>query len=78
MFYPVIGGGISTQDYNFSIWNRWGEKLFETDQFGEGWNGSVNRGEYYVEAEAYIWKVVYRETDSGDKRELKGHVILVR
>jgi len=78
LFYPVIGGGISTQDYNFSIWNRWGEKLFETDQFGEGWNGSVNRGEYYVEAEAYIWKVVYRETDSGDKRELKGHVILVR
>ncbi len=78
LFYPVIGGGISTQDFSFSIWDRWGEKLFETDQIGVGWNGSVNRGSYYVEAEAYIWRVVYREIDSGEKRELKGHVILVR
>ncbi len=33
---------------------------------------------YYAEAEAYIWRVVYREIDSGEKRELRGHVILVR
>ncbi len=78
LFYPVIGGGISTQDFHFSVWDRWGEKLFETNQIGEGWNGSVNRGSYYAEAEAYIWRVVYREIDSGEKRELRGHVILVR
>lgn len=78
LFYPVIGGGISTVDFSFSVWNRWGEKIFETDQIGEGWNGSVNQGGYYVQVDAYVWRVVYRELDSGDKRELTGHVMVLR
>ncbi|MEM8523932.1 MAG: PKD domain-containing protein [Bacteroidota bacterium] len=35
------GTGVLTgvTDFNFSIWNRWGEKIFETDDPKESWNG---------------------------------------
>lgn len=78
LFMPVIGGGVAAEDYLFTIWNRWGEKVFETDRIGEGWNGSVNRGEYYVQIDAYVWVVEYREIDTGNIRQKRGSVTLIR
>lgn len=78
LFMPVIGGGVASEDYLFSVWNRWGEKIFETDRIGEGWNGSLNGGEYYVQIDAYVWMVEYRELDSGNIRQKRGHVTVIR
>ncbi|MFM7176353.1 MAG: T9SS type B sorting domain-containing protein, partial [Bacteroidota bacterium] len=38
-FMPVI---TSVQDYSLSIYNRWGQLLFYTDDPDEGWNGQYN------------------------------------
>ncbi len=32
--------GIS--NFNFEVWNRWGEQIFQTDDPSEGWNGTKN------------------------------------
>lgn len=53
---------------SFSIYNRWGVKLFETNNIDEGWDGSYN-GEpqpmgtyiYTVEAESYTGRKVSRQ-----------------
>lgn len=78
LFVPVVGGGVADDDYLFTVWNRWGEKVFETDRIGEGWNGAINRGEYYTQIDAYVWAVEYREVDSGNIRLMRGHVMVIR
>jgi gliding motility-associated-like protein len=78
LFRPVIGGGVSGVNYEFSIWDRWGERIFFTTDPKEGWNGSVNRGNYYVQIDAYVWVLKFTELDSGNAVERKGHVTLIR
>lgn len=78
LFRPVIGGGVSEADYEFSIWDRWGERLFLTTDPREGWNGSVNRGAYYVQIDAYVWLLKFKELDSGNIIERRGHVTVIR
>lgn len=38
IFKPFVIFG-ETADYHFSVFNRWGELLFETKDLDEGWNG---------------------------------------
>ena len=38
-FMPVI---TSVKDYSLSIYNRWGQLLFYSDDPNEGWNGQYN------------------------------------
>lgn len=78
VFRPVIGGGITAEHYEFSVWNRWGERIFVTNDPNEAWTGGVERGDYYVQIDAYIWKVKYRELETGNDRELQGHVVVIR
>ncbi len=78
VFRPVIGGGVLAENYEFSIWNRWGEQVFVTNDPTEAWTGSVQRGDYYVQIDAYIWKLKYREVETGNDRELEGHVVVIR
>lgn len=63
------------QELNFSIYNRWGEKVFETHDKNEGWNGNYKGkqcppGVYY-----YMAEVVFT---NGEKLMKKGNVTLVR
>src|SRR6185503_6434167 len=50
IFLP-IGRGIS--HYKLSVFNRWGEKIFETTDIHTGWNGTVN-GET-CQVGSYVW-----------------------
>ena len=38
-FKPITGSYLKAQ---FSIYNRWGEKLFETNNLTNGWDGKSN------------------------------------
>ncbi|MBT7996678.1 MAG: gliding motility-associated C-terminal domain-containing protein, partial [Bacteroidetes bacterium] len=51
MFLPK---GVFVSEYNLQIFNRWGEKLFESDDMNEGWDGSFKGeicplGTYYFQ-----------------------------
>ena len=46
--------GIFVSEYNLQIFNRWGEKLFESDDLNKGWDGSFKNkvcqlGTYYYQ-----------------------------
>lgn len=44
--YKGVGVLEGIEDFKMSIWSRWGEKVFETDDPTEGWNGRMqNTGE---------------------------------
>ncbi len=70
--------GENIRDFSLSVWNRWGEKIFETDDPNGFWDGSHQGGDHYTQNEVYTWRVEYRSTCSAEKIERKGSVVLIR
>jgi len=74
ILFPI--NNIEDEDqFQFLIYNRWGELVFETQSGNEGWDGSF-KGEIVNEG-LYIWSLkLYKK--NGDQRDLKGDVMLLR
>jgi gliding motility-associated-like protein len=55
--FLMYGNGVDSDNFNFSIFNRWGEIVFETDDinvmFAEGWDGMFNNEQQPVGT--YVW-----------------------
>ncbi|MBI2279081.1 MAG: gliding motility-associated C-terminal domain-containing protein [Bacteroidetes bacterium] len=74
--FKPLGDGIDTENYHFMIFDRWGEKLFETDDLNEGWDGTYNGNP--VATGVYVWKIKAKELYRNVKTEHSGHVNLIR
>ena len=61
--------------YYFTIYNRWGEKIFSTNDMNRGWNGNLKNGENIPGS--YIW-VLKAEDVVGKVYNLKGSFILIK
>jgi gliding motility-associated-like protein len=59
---------------DFSIYNRWGSKVFSTADAGKGWDGTVNGSKQ--DAGVYIY--VINGSDKNGKLIYKGSVLLIR
>ncbi|MDF1674044.1 MAG: gliding motility-associated C-terminal domain-containing protein, partial [Vicingaceae bacterium] len=57
------------------IFNRWGEKLFYSNDINVGWDGVVNGN--LSQTGSYVWKVNYRDA-VGKQGELYGTVNLLK
>jgi gliding motility-associated-like protein len=75
-FYPVLTAGYSKDDYEFLIFNRWGELIFESNTVGEGWDGTYR--DHKCQVGVYTWKLVLRRSFNDDKLDYVGHVTLLR
>jgi gliding motility-associated-like protein len=64
IFTPIIKNNDPGLEYNFSIYNRWGQKIFESNKLGEGWNGasSIN-GDYYAQNGVYTWVLILNSSN---------------
>ncbi len=78
--FKVIGVTGALAEYYLIIYNRWGQKLFETSDPEEGWNGTY-KGEH-VPAGSYIWMSTFKSFESGAKESIevikRGTVTLVK
>lgn len=63
-FKPLINGGDLRRIY-FVVYNRWGEKLFETNQREQGWDGTYKGTQ--SSSDIYIWKLSLTYYDTGAK-----------
>jgi gliding motility-associated-like protein len=73
VFRPVPAG-IARTEY-FRIFNRFGETIFETNQYLKGWDGTYKGKKQPIGA--YVWIIKGIDRD-GKKIELKGTVMLVQ
>lgn len=71
-FQPKGKGIVS---YQLVIYDRWGEQVFKTTRFDEGWDGTF-RGEP-CKSDVYVWKI-QAVNSSGKKKDLYGHVTLYK
>lgn len=63
-------------EYELSIFNRWGESIFNTNEKKEkGWDGKLKDGSYAQDGN-YIWYLLYNDGD-GKKQKGKGTITVV-
>jgi gliding motility-associated-like protein len=63
-------------DYEFMIFDRWGERIFTSQTLDEAWDGTY--GGDVVETEVYVWKLTCRDQLSGELIERVGHVTVLK
>lgn len=68
-FKPVTRGALQ---YRFQIFNRWGDKIFETTDVNIGWDGTF-KGQA-CEATTYVWKLLV--SGSKEEKSMTGTVLL--
>ncbi|MFI5150108.1 MAG: PKD domain-containing protein [Bacteroidia bacterium] len=51
------GIGIISRDFDYMIFDRWGNLLFETHDLNQGWDGHANGGSAVVQEDTYVWRV---------------------
>ncbi|HTF05523.1 MAG TPA: gliding motility-associated C-terminal domain-containing protein, partial [Bacteroidia bacterium] len=76
-YFLPVGVGISSDNYHFMIFNRWGELIWETYTWGEGWNGVPKGATAIAQIDTYVWKISCRD-DLGNNIARIGHVNLIR
>lgn len=70
--------GIQVYDYRMMIFDRWGEKIFESSVPNEGWDGKY-RGTLCKEG-VYVYKIEFKAINGEIKRQVQnrvGHVTLL-
>jgi gliding motility-associated-like protein len=75
LFGPV-STGLSENDYSFTIYNRWGELIYQSNKPGEAWDGKVSGKEAITGV--YTYKLLCRPYDKVKMKEVIGSVYLMR
>jgi large repetitive protein len=88
-FFPVISTIIKPNTYYFSIYDRWGELIFESKDPNEKWDGTYYKNKLYqsglitkqdemAQDGTYNWKLRFTVKESGVDKEFSGHVNLLK
>jgi gliding motility-associated-like protein len=56
------GYGVTFKDYTLSVYNRWGELIYRTENYNMPWDGRLNSG--VVQNDVYVYRIVV--TDNHD------------
>ncbi len=72
-FLPIVIGAV---DYDFEIFDRWGERVFKTNDTKKGWNGFY-KGER-CKQDVYAWRITFKNVVSQKDEIHYGHVTLLR
>jgi gliding motility-associated-like protein len=69
-------GGYNFKEYHLVVYNRWGQKVFETFEPAKGWNG-IFGGQLQPTA-TFVWYCEFKKPGNADKTKMKGTVTLIR
>jgi len=61
--------------FNVMVFNRWGEKVFESNNLNEGWDGTYQSKSAYAGVYTFVATATFID---GENRKLKGGVTLIR
>ncbi len=70
-----LQNNIKAQDFTMTIYNRWGLKVFESNDQNEHWDGTYKGKE--CSPGSYVWIITYRQFDGTDMVKKKGTVLLL-
>lgn len=62
--------------FEWSIYNRWGQMIFQGTSIHDFWDGSFNNE--FCKDGTYVWKLTYSTTNSAYVEQLTGNILLLR
>lgn len=80
VFLPIFSSGYDPYNYNLSIYNRWGELIFESNDMTIGWDGTyVSSGKIHEsQDDVYTWKIRYKVKSNDEHKIAVGHVTIIK
>ncbi len=76
IFIPILAD-FDHEQYDFTIFDRWGQVVFKTNDYTEGWDGKIAFSGKMAETGTYIYMVVLHD-GSGKEYIKRGHVTLLK
>ncbi len=76
IFIPK-GTGLNEHSCKFLIYDRWGNKVFESNNLSDGWNGCSANTKEKVQQDVYVWLLEVTDV-LGKNHRRAGTVALVR
>jgi gliding motility-associated-like protein len=74
VWFPVFD---QLNEIEITVFDRWGERVFEGNKQNYFWTGNVRGGDYYAPIGTYSFKILYR-SQFGDDEIIYGHIVLTR
>lgn len=62
--------------FELQVFDRWGEKIFESHDISDGWDGNYNGNK--AQLGVYSYRLLYRYTGEQGNHLINGHVSLIR
>ena len=79
VFFPVLSGfNLNEIQYEFGIYNRYGERIFYSQDPEQAWIGNAFGNEYYAQIDGYTWTLRIITSSFSEPIELTGSVVIIR
>jgi gliding motility-associated-like protein len=78
VFVPIFSSAVDQSSYHLSIFDRWGELIFESFDLQVGWDGTYKVNQGMVQDGMYIWKIDFKLKKNDDRRLVTGHVNVLK
>jgi gliding motility-associated-like protein len=76
-FHVVFYSGFDPFSFELTLYNRWGELIWESHDVTAGWDGTYNNG-MKVPDGVYTWKIKFKSLQNDKKQTATGHVTILR
>jgi gliding motility-associated-like protein len=76
LFTPVFTSGFDPQSFHMTIFNRWGEPVFESYDPNGGWDGKIDI--FDAPEGTYTYHIDFKTVNNEEILYVSGHVLLLR
>ncbi len=76
VFLPYFKDASEITEYKLVVFNRWGQKVFESNKLAEGWDGNFEGNPSPIDT--YTYYAEYNRGGCSDRTRVKGSVSLLR
>jgi gliding motility-associated-like protein len=74
-FKPVFTEGFDPNNYTLTVYNRWGEVIFESNDPVSGWDGTYH--DALQNDGVYVWNIRFKHRENDAYEVVSGHVTLL-
>ncbi len=74
----IVSNDLDEAVFEMTIFNRWGQTVFHTNDPNMPWMGQQLDSQYFVPNGVYMWNATVRSKATGEKKEINGTITITR